>query len=466
VVALLTDQPFAASDAGADRRRRVALAGLVLVITVVAIEALAVATAMPTVARSLHGINVFGWSFTAYLLADIVGMVDAGARVDRAGPRASLVGGLALFGAGLLVDGLAPDIWVFLLGRALQGLGGGAVIVAVYVVVARVFPEAQRPRVFAAFSAAWVLPALLGPAVAGAVTDAFGWRWVFLGIAPLAALAAVLLLPVMRASGGGTEGSVRRLGTAGGVVLAVGLGLTQLAGQRLDASSIPLLVVGLAGVAVPLVRVLPAGSLRLRPGLPSLVLLRGVFSVAFFGAEAYLPLTLSKLHHGSPTAVGIPLTLGAVGWAIGSWWQGHGDRAQHPARLMRAGFVLVGAAVAALVSLTFGSVTMWLAAPLWAVAGAGMGLGYPTVSVTMLRLSPAAEQGANTAALQICDVIGSVAGVALAATLVAVAGSGHLATAMRLADPVLASVTVFGLVVVSRALRSDVETLDVEPERA
>ena len=454
-MALLTEQPLAASDAGAERRRRVALAGLVLVITVVAIEALAVATAMPTVARSLHGINVFGWSFTAYLLADIVGMVDAGARVDRSGPRASLVGGLALFGAGLLVDGLAPDIWVFLAGRALQGLGGGALIVAVYVVVARVFPEAQRPRVFAAFSAAWVLPALLGPALAGAVTAAFGWRWVFLGIAPLAALGAVLLLPVMRASGGGTEGSVRRLGTAGGVVLAVGLGLMQLAGQRLDPWSIPLLVAGLLAASGPLIRVLPEGSLRLRPGLPSLVLLRGVFSVAFFGAEAYLPLTLSKLHHGSPTAVGIPLTLGAVGWAIGSWWQGHGNRADHPAGLMRGGFALVGASVLALLSLTFGSVTMWVAAPLWAVAGAGMGLGYPTVSVTMLRLSPPAEQGANTAALQICDVIGSVAGVALAATLVAVAGAGHLATAMRLADPVLASVTVFGLLVAARAVRPD-----------
>src|SRR2546421_12158050 len=89
------------------RRERLTLAGITLVISVAAFEAIAVATAMPTVARSLHGLGLFGWSFTAFLLADIVGLVDAGARVDRSGPVPSLIGGLAMFAAGLLVDGLA-----------------------------------------------------------------------------------------------------------------------------------------------------------------------------------------------------------------------------------------------------------------------------------------------------------------------------------------------------------------------
>src|SRR5207248_5731451 len=100
--------------------------------------------------------------------------------------------------AGLLVDGLAPDMGVFMVGRTLQGLGGGALIVALYVVVARMFPEARRPKVFAAMSAAWVVPALVAPALAGVITDAFGWRWVFLGIAPIAGVGALLLVPVVR----------------------------------------------------------------------------------------------------------------------------------------------------------------------------------------------------------------------------------------------------------------------------
>ena len=450
-----------AAAVAAQRRQRLTLAGLVLVITVVAVEAMAVATAMPTVARSLHGLGLFGWAFTAFLLADVVGMVDSGARIDRSGPRPSLVGGLVLFAVGLVVDGIAPDMTVFLAGRVLQGLGGGALIVAVYVLVARVFPEERRPRVFAALSAAWVVPALVGPALAGAVTDSIGWRWVFFGIAPLAALGAALLLPVVRRTGGGSSDAEIRLGTAGGVALAVGLGLVQAAGQRLDLWSVPLALGGVALLATPLRRVLPPGSLRLRPGLPTLVLLRGMFSAAFFGAEAYLPLTLTRLHHGSPTAVGIPLTVGALGWSLGSWWQGRGANAARPVLLLRAGFALVGVGVAALISVTFGAVSMWVAAPLWVLAGAGMGLGYPTLSVSVLRLSPTAEQGANSAALQICDVVGGVAGVSLAATVVTVAGTGQLHVAMRVADLLLGAITLLGIGLAARAMRSD-----VEPERA
>ena len=441
----------AVAEVSTRARERTTLAGITLVISVAAFEAIAVATAMPTVARSLHGVSLFGWSFTAYLLADVVGLVAAGARVDRRGPASALVGGLGLFGAGLLVDGLAPDMPVFLAGRALQGFGAGSFIVAVYVLVARVFPEERRSRVFAVMSAAWVVPSVVGPAFAGGLTATVGWRWVFLGIAPLAALGAVLLAPVVRTAGGGTgDVQARRVTTMGGLLLAAGLALAQLAGQRLDRTSPLLLAVGLAALVVPLRRLLPAGSLRLRPGLPTVVLLRGVYSVTFFGAEAYLPLTLTRLHHGSAGVVGIPLTLAAIGWASGSWWQSRAG--QSPARLLRAGYALVGAAVCALVVVTLPSASLWLAAPLWAVAGFGMGLGYPIASVLTLGLSPEDEQGANSAALAVCDVIGGIIGVALAATLVTAAGPAHLDLAMRIADPLLAAVTVAGMALTRRAV--------------
>jgi MFS family permease len=456
-VSVLTAAASAAAasvDAPAARRERRTLVGIVLVISVCAFEAIAVATAMPTVARSLHGISLFGWSFTAFLLADVVGLVDAGARVDRRGPAPSLVGGLALFASGLVIDGTAPSMAVFLVGRALQGLGGGALIVAVYVMVARVFPEERRGSVFAVMSGAWVVPSLVGPAFAGGITATVGWRWVFLGIAPLAAAGAVLLLPVARATGGGTGShEARRLGTAGGVLLAAGLAVAQASGQRVGWWTPLLLGVGVAAVAVPLRRMLPPGSLRLRPGLPTVVLLRGVFSMAFFGAEAYLPLTLTRVHGASAATVGVPLTLAAVGWATGSWWQGRGQTS--PDRLLRHGFVLVGVGVTALVAVTFTPVTMWAAVPIWAVAGFGMGLGYPTASVLTLGLSAHDEHGANSAALQVCDVMGGIVGVAVAATLVSAAGPAHLAVAMRVADPLLALATVAGVALTRRAVSAN-----------
>jgi MFS family permease len=449
------DKPVPTAGSLRDPAHRLPTLGIVVVVTVVAVEAMAVATVMPTVAHALHGLKWYGWTFTAYFLADVVGMVDAGPRSDRSGPLPSLAGGLGLFAAGLLTAGLAPDMGVFVLGRTLQGLGGGSLIVAVYVVVARAFPERLRPRVFAILSAAWVLPALVGPAAAGAVADSAGWRWVFLGIAPLALAGAAMLVPALAGLRPG-EGpiSAPRLTTLGGIGLAAGLGLVQIAGQSHDPWSPALAVVGLAFAAWPLRRLLPGRTLRLRAGLPTVIVLRGLLSAGFFGAEAYLPLTLTRLHGGTPTEVGIPLTVSALGWAAGSWWQGRRAGSADPRPLLRSGFFLVATGVAALVIVTVPGTSLWVAAPIWAVAGTGMGLALTTVSVLTLSLSPEAEQGANSTALQVCDVVGSVLGVAVAATVVAVSGTAHFAAAIRVVDPVLAAVGLVGMVLCRRAVPS------------
>jgi MFS family permease len=106
------------------------------------------------------------------------------------------------------------------------------------------------------------------------------------------------------------------------------------------------------------------------------------------------------------------------------------------------------------VVVSFEAVSLWAAAPLWALAGFGMGLGYPTASVLTLGLSPEDEQGANSAALQVCDVIGGIVGIAIAATLVNAAGPDRLDIAMRIADPLLAAATLAGIGLSRRAVRA------------
>lgn len=435
-----------------DRAYRLPAFGVVLVVTVVALEAMSVATVMPTVVRSLHGLRFYGWAFTGFFLTDIVGMVDAGRRTDRCGPRGSLVGGLVLFAVGLLIASAAPNMAVFIAGRGLQGLGAGSMIVAVYVVVARAFPTELRPRAFAALSAAWVVPALVGPVAAGAVTAAFGWRWVFVGIAPLAALGAVMLVPVLRALPPTQPSATRpRLGPLGGVLLAAGLAGLQAAGTERNWSAVALAVVGPAVALSLLRRLLPAGSLRLARGLPTVVVLRGLLSGAFFGAEAYLPLTLTRLHHGTPAVVGIPLTLGALGWSVGSWWQGRHGTGPHRTRLLTTGFIVVATAVAALTALASPASSLWVAAPIWVLAGTGMGLAMPTLSVLTLTLSPLAEQGANSAALQVTDVIGSVLSIAAGATIIGALSAARFPTAVVLLDTTLAAVALAGAAASRRA---------------
>jgi MFS family permease len=429
---------------------RLPVIGLVVVITVVAVEAMSVATVMPTVARALHGLSYYSWGFTAYLLADVIGMVDAGRRCDRQGPGPSLLGGLAFFAAGLVVASAAPDIGVFLAGRVLQGLGGGAMIVAAYVVVARAFPDVMHPKVFGVLSAAWVVPSLVGPAAAGIVTSTFGWRWVFAGIAPLALGGAALLVPVLRAIPSmRQEQAETQSGLGRGILLAAGLGLIQAAAEAVNWWSVLLLAGGLVLGLPPLLRLLPRGALRLARGLPAVVMLRGILTCAFFGAEAYLPLTLTRLHGGTPGVVGIPLTLAALGWSAGSWWQSRNTRS--PVRMLRIGFAAVALGVALLTVLTSTAVSMWVAVPIWSVAGAGMGLAMPTISVLLLELSPTANQGANSAALQISDMAGSIVGIAAAGALVTAFSLDHLQPALIIADLMLAVVAVVGVLASSRA---------------
>lgn len=442
------DDSTAATGRIFDRNYRLPLIGVVIVMTVVAVEAMSVATVMPTVARALNGVHYYSWGFTAYLLADVVGMVDAGRRTDRQGPGPALLGGLGLFATGLVVASAAPDIAVFLAGRVLQGLGGGSIVVALYVLVARAFPEPLRPSVFALLSTAWVVPALVGPAVAGLVTDALGWRWVFVGIAPLAAGGTLLLLPVLRSlePRPGAEHPTAR--SSDGLLLAIALGLAQVAVQLLDWRSFPLGATGTALAVRPLQRLLPAGTLRLANGLPAVIGLRGIITCAFFGAEAYLPLTLTRVHGGSAQVVGIPLTLAALGWAAGSWLQGRGGA--HRAVLIRTGFGLVATGVAALAVIDVHHTSLWLAVPIWTVAGAGMGLAITLVAVLVLELSPEAEQGANSAALQISDMTGSIIGIAAAGATITAFGVHRLSTAAIVADACLAAVAALGMLATSR----------------
>ncbi|MGY1812036.1 MFS transporter [Blastococcus sp. SYSU D00820] len=436
------------------RQYRLRTAGLLMLVTFVAFEAMAVGTAMPTAVAELDGLAWYAWPFSAFLVTSVVGMVAGGEVGDRRGSRVALLAGVAVFAAGLLAGGLAGSMALFVAGRAVQGLGGGLIAVSLYVVAGQAYPPQLRPRLFGAFSAAWVLPALLGPLVSGLVTTHVGWRWVFLGLLPLIAAGLLLVLPALRVlpvpEAGAAAGTASRRWWA--VLAGLGIGGLQYAGQRLDGVAIAVAVAGALALAAGLSRLLPAGTVRAGRGLPTVVASRGLLAGAFFGMDALLPLGLTALHGYSPTAAGIPLTTAAVGWSLASQLQGRYPGVSR-ARLLRIGFVLVAVGLAGTALVAVPGVGGWVTYLTWPVAGLGMGLGMPSIGVLLLDQSPEERRGADSAAVQIADVTGSALCVGLVGVLVAAASAGAVpfAAAVLVAGGFLVLPALAGALVAGRA---------------
>ena len=412
-----------------DPQHRSLVVGVVGVVLAIAFEAIAVATAMPVAARELDGYRSYGLAFSLFLTTSLVGMVLAGVVSDRRGPVLPFLLATVVFVTGLVIAGAAQSMLVLVLARAVQGFGAGLNSVALYVVVGRAFPDDLRPRVFSALSGAWVLPSLVGPPFAGLLADHASWRWVFFGVVPLTLGATALVLPRLRhLPPPATTPPPRRAGVLrASVGAALGAGALQYAGQQLlvlpAVVTTSVAVAGglLLGSCVP--QLLPAGSFRLGRGLPTIVLLRGVFSGAFFGAEAFIPLMLVEQRGLATTLAGASLTGGALTWSLGSWYQGRpGLQLPRPFLVaVGAGLVAVGILVVtgALLPAVSGSLAAGVAAVGWLVAGLGMGLGVTSLSVLLLEASPPAEQGANSASLQVSDSLGSIIMLGLAGAVFA-----------------------------------------------
>ena len=397
--------------------------GLVLTITTIAFENLGVATAMPIVAKDLGDLSLYGWAFTAPLLASLIGIGVAGRYVDRLGPGKPFAFGLALFTVGLAIAGAAPSMEVLVAGRFIQGLGTGVIPPVAYAAIGRAFVDRARATMFALLSTAWVLPGLIGPAVSGTIAEEIGWRWVFAALLPLVPVNALLAMPSLVRLGApppseahadeqeGRIGLAVRLAAGAGLVVA-GLGWRSLL-------AVPVVVAGIAVAAPPLRRLLPAGTLRAAPGLPAAVAARGLQTFAFFGAQAFLPLALQEVRGQRATVAGLLLTAATLAWTAGAWLQERRGHVLGRAAFVRRGFELLvlGSAVSAAVVVD--AMPIPIAGLGWTIAGLGMGLSYSGLSLIVLAAAPPGREGSASSAIQLSDVLGMALGTGLGGAAVA-----------------------------------------------
>jgi MFS family permease len=409
--------------------------GLVLVLVVVAFEGLAVTTIMPVTVRALHGLSLYAWSFSGFMLGSLVGTVAAGDYAAERGAAFSFTGAFMTLAAGLIICGVANSMLLFIAGRVVEGLGTGAVRSLAWFAINRAYSARDHVRMGAALSSAYIVPTLIGPTAAGVIAEVWGWRFVFLALLPLVPVALWLIVRALNeiTSTQAAPARVARKATTAGV-MAAGLALT-LAGLQLSSISQMVALVLLGGVTayVAARRVLPASTLAFGRGLPAILAMRGVLTYGYFGPLAFFPMALELVRGLSATLAGVGVSAGSIGWTSGSWMAVALDRrfgiTARP-QVVRIGLVLMALGTAGTVGTLVHDFPVGIAIVCWGLAGLGMGMAYNTNSVLAIQAETEHSAATVSSSMQLTDSLGQVLGTGMGGVVLALASWARWGTSL------------------------------------
>ncbi|WP_217559272.1 MFS transporter [Paenibacillus sp. GbtcB18] len=408
--------------------------GIMLVLTTVAFEGLAITTIAPKLAQSLQGIPLYGWIFSAFLLSQLVGTLFMGQQVDKRGVFTSMLVSFGIFVLGIVVAAVSFDMHMLIAGRILQGFGAGALITCVYASVTLRYPDALRTQILAAFSMAFVLPSLIGPYVAGLIASYSSWRLVFWIVLPLLVLALSLTfrsfrdLQLRQALIGQAKTGSAPAGpkVIRAVLLAVGTGLLLTGlGMITDWKGIVLTLGGLF-VMIPLLRkLLPTGTFSVKKGLPATLVSRGLYVACYFATESFVILALTEVKGVSAEFAGLLVAAGSLSWSAAAWLQAKLDardrgRGRKRRVMLGIGIMITGTVLVILGHiLSGGGIMLFLLSQL--ITGFGVGLANPTTGTIALQHAEPGNEGEVSATLQFVDSFCMGVSIGVSGALIALA---------------------------------------------
>jgi EmrB/QacA subfamily drug resistance transporter len=404
------------------------LPGLLLIMLLGALDQTIMAPALSAVAGDLSGLDQIPAVVTAYLAAATVVMPLYGKLGDRFGRPRVLVVAIVIFVAGAVVCGLAPSMPVLILGRILQGAGGGGLMIGAQAVLGEVVSPRERGRYLSLLSSVFILAAVGGPLLGGLIIDNLGWRWIFAIYPPLGILALILVKRTLRLPNPSERPPVDILGATFLAIAVVALVLLtslipkagQLSGWLLGGLVVTAVVATAAWLRSARRAVDPILPLRLfrERSVALAVMISFLIGFALFGTVSYLPAYLQIATGATSTSAGLVVTCLMAGVIITLVVSGQVISRTGHYRI----FPVLGTALAAVGLALLGTVTPATPIPvllafLFAI-GLGVGLTMQVMMLIAQNGAPRADLGTATSTVTFLRQIGASTGVAVLGALI------------------------------------------------
>lgn len=426
----MTEDQTVSLEAEAEKKRNILLvfAGLMVTMLLASLDQTIFSTALPTIVGELDGVDHMLWVTTAYILASTIMLPVYGKLGDLIGRKGLFIGAIALFIAGSVIGGLAQDMTWLIIGRSVQGLGGGGLMILSQAIIADVVPARERGRYMGIMGGVFALSSVAGPLLGGWFTEGIGWRYAFWMNIPLGILAIISAMFFLRLPE--TSQKKPRLDVAGMALLAIAstclVLFTTWGGATYDWNSLIIisLIVGtvVAGVAFVLVEqktaepIMPLHLFKDRNF--NLTTAAGlIIGISMFGALAYLPTYLQMVTGANATKAGflmIPMMAALLVSSIVS-----GQLVSKYGRykwLPIVGTLIVGVSLVLLSTMTPG-LSLWLLCSYLAVMGIGLGMSMQILILIVQNSFPNSEVGTATASNNYFRQIGASLGSAVVGSL-------------------------------------------------
>ena len=419
------------------RATLIAMSGVLLGMLLAALNQTIVATALPRIVGDLGGMDHYSWVFSVYMLAATVTTPIYGRLSDVYGRRPFFVAGIVIFMSGAVISGTAAGMAQLIAGRAVQGLGAGALIPLAIATIGDLIPPSERGRWQGLTGAVFGFASVIGPTTGGWISDHADWRWVFFVSLPVGLIALAVVVATLKVPPHPDRGT--KVDYAGAALLALGLSAGLLA-----------IVQGgpfeLYAIAVLTLAVFVWWERRVeQPIVPIELFGNRIFSasnlagfsvgVGMFGAIMFVPLYVQDVLGASATASGLVLTPLMLSMMVSS--VGSGQVITRTGRYRWAlvtGPVIMGAGFLLLATMTAGSPRSHATVAM-VVTGLGLGLLLQNLALVVQNGVPSRHLGAATSAVQFSRSIGGTIGVSVMGAILT-AGEPAGASPQQLADAI------------------------------